>query len=113
MNTLAASQKGLIMVSSELPEPVKFPSAAVTHMFMEKNYDEAFYPVLRLDLALNPKLKDFIVVNKNKIEFRLRLQSVAYNTSTNSPEEEKDVINAIFIPMLDINRCNLYLWFGQ
>lgn len=91
----------LELLSSELPEPVKFPPAAVTHMFMEKNYDEAFYPVLRLDLALNPKLKDFIVVNKNKIEFRLRFQSVAYNTSTNSPEEEKDVINAIFIPMLE------------
>jgi hypothetical protein len=84
----------------DLSKPVKLEPGSISHMHIDKNFDDNVFPIFSIDCAMNPKLKEYIMFRKNEVQIRIRLQCDTINTSDGSKESSEDVFNQIFIPII-------------
>lgn len=83
----------------EFKEPVKIARGAINAMYIEKDYDNNFYPIFSVSLVINPRLKDFISMNRDQVRFHIRLQCDICDNS-GMVESTVDEFNAIFMPII-------------
>lgn len=88
------------LIFPDLTNPVKLEPGSITQMSIEKDYDHGCYPLFRIWTAINPRLKEYIMFNKNEVQFRIRLQCDIVNVTTGLTESSEDVFNAMFIPII-------------
>lgn len=88
------------LIVPTLTNPVKLETGSINRISIEKDFDHGFYPIFRIWCAINPRLKEYIMFNKNEIKFRIRLQCDIVNVSTGLTEASEDVFNAMFIPII-------------
>ena len=72
----------------------------IKSIMVERDYENDFFPVIRLDLSLNTAFYHKIIANKLDVKFRMRLQKYIYDTN-NNPKVKKDVFNTIFSSFID------------
>jgi hypothetical protein len=69
---------------------------------IERDYENDFFPVIRLDLSLNTELYHKVIKNHLSVKFHLRLQKYEYD-SNSVLKFKRDVFNETFIVFLDDN----------
>lgn len=88
------------LLFSNLPNPLKLEPGSITSIGLEKDFDKNFYPLFRLSCAMSPRLKEYIMLNKNDVQFRIRLQCDITDTATGVAESSEDVFNMLFVPII-------------
>lgn len=90
------------LISPEFENPVDLVPGSVNEMFIKKNYDDHFYPILMITFSVNPKVKEFIEMRKNDIKFHIGLRCEGYDThgSPTDPVSSETVFDTIFIPVI-------------
>ncbi|WP_171567710.1 hypothetical protein, partial [Brevibacillus sp. MCWH] len=66
----------------------------------EKDYENDYFPVIRLDLSLTTELYHEIIENKLDVKFRLRFQKLVVDEN-DKVLFKKDVFNSIFTAFID------------
>lgn len=84
------------------PNPSKVSPQYVNSIIIQKDFDNDFFPLLRVKVMLDTELYYKIVYNKSTVRFRLRIQKYVYD-STKTVQYKKDVINELFCIFLDEN----------
>lgn len=87
------------MIFEGIEKPVEIDPGCITFMYIEKNYDEGFYPLCIIRTVINPRLREYVIFNKTTVKFRLRLQCITMN-SNGVTEGTDDIFNTIFIPII-------------
>jgi len=75
--------------------PTKVDPITITDIALEKDYDNDYFPIIRLSLVLNQNLYYKIINNKLRVKFRLRIQKYIYNANK-ILQFKKDIINDVF-----------------
>ena len=93
------------MLAPDFDGPIDMVPGSVQMLYIDKNYDEAIYPLFCVTMAINPKIREYIAMRKNEISFLIRLQCDIFDSNSASidPESSEDVFNTIFIPVIDDN----------
>lgn len=72
----------------------------INSIMIERDYENDFFPVIRLDLSLSTAFYHKIIANKLDVKFRMRLQKYIYDDQRNL-KVKKDVFNTIFSSFID------------
>jgi hypothetical protein len=72
----------------------------IKSIMVERDYENDFFPVIRLDLSLDTAFYHKIIANKLDVKFRMRVQKYIYDTN-NTLKVKKDVFNTIFSSFID------------
>lgn len=72
----------------------------IKSIMIERDYENDFFPVIRLDLSLSTAFYHKIIANKLDVKFRMRLQKYIYDDQ-NKLKVKKDVFNTIFSSFID------------
>jgi hypothetical protein len=83
-------------------DPVKIQSQYVNSIVIEKDYDNDYFPLLRVKVMLDTELYYKIIGNKDTVRFRFRMQKYVYD-STSAIKFKKNVFNELFCIFLDEN----------
>lgn len=75
----------------------------ILSLFIERNYDELHFPIMRLDLSLATDLYYKILHNKISVKFQIRLQKYTFDPQNSKAGIKKDVFNDTFILAIDEN----------
>jgi hypothetical protein len=81
-------------------EPTTINPNNVTDIYIEREYDEDYFPILKLSLVLDPKLYNKVIINKLTVKIRLKMQYYIYSDKDDF-KFKTDLINDIFIIYLD------------
>lgn len=78
-------------------KPINYPLERVGNVSIEHAYEIGFFPIFKVDIVLTSNLYIDILKNKEKVEFKIRLQNryIDINKPSNSPLF-KDIINDKF-----------------
>jgi len=87
------------ILCDDLPEPVTMAPGCIREMHIEKDFDNYFYPIFTISCVINPKLKQYLIFNKDKVKFRIRLQGDEIDTN-GQILASIDEFNALFIPLI-------------
>ncbi len=82
-------------------ETVDIEPGLVSGFIIEKDFDNDFFPIFRLDMSIDTKLYYRILDNKTTVKFIIKLRSYAYKDLDDTKPAKKDVFNTIFIPFID------------
>lgn len=85
---------------SEESEPIRLSHSNITSIYLERDYDSSFFPILRVNVILDPKIYYKIIKEKLNVKFRIRLQNFIYDKD-NIFEFKKDVINDVYCAFID------------
>lgn len=95
------------LLSSEFEGPIDLVPSSVSEMYIGKDYDENFYPMLMINFVVNPKVKEFIEVRRNEVKFHIALRCEGYALngpgSRTEPVSSETVFDTIFIPAISSN----------
>lgn len=83
-------------------DPINVEGNMVSSIVFEKDFDNDYFPVLRLTVTLDPNRYYEIVKNKLDVKFRMRLQKYVYD-SNKAVSFKKDVFNTSFCTFIDDN----------
>lgn len=83
-------------------DPINVEGKMVTSIIFEKDFDNDYFPVLRLNVMLDPDRYVEIVKNKLNVKFRMRLQKYVYDNNK-TVTFKKDVFNTTFCTFIDDN----------
>lgn len=92
--------ESLQLIFPNLTNPVNLEPGSITQMSIQKDFEGSFYPLFRIWISINPRLKEYIMFNKNEVKFRVRLQCDIVDPSTGQIESSEDVFNTLFIPII-------------
>lgn len=79
-------------------ESYELPVERVRSFKIENYYTEAIFPILKLNILLESSRYYLMIKNKNKVKFKLRVQTYSHNVG--EPENKsmyKDIINDVFV----------------
>lgn len=95
------------LIAPELDGPVDLVPGSVSMMYIGKDYDTDFYPMLMLNFVINPKVKEFIEIRRNEVKFHIALRCEGYDVtgsgSRTDPVSSETVFDTIFIPVISSN----------
>lgn len=77
-------------------ETIKLPTERLTDFKIEHYFDEAVFPIFKVTMTLEPSRYYKIIKNKDKVKFKLRLQSWYRKKGTDEDSLVRDVINDTF-----------------
>ena len=91
----------------DFPEEGKqedFNPNLIQSMVIERDYENDYFPVFRIDLCINTELYHKIIYYKKSVRFIIRLQKYIYeNNKSGDKPIKKDVFNEVFIMFIDEN----------
>jgi len=102
MRTYKYTVDSMDILFPEEAEPTKISPNFITGIFLEHDFDNDYFPVFKLSVAIEPKIYFKILSNKLKIRFRLRMQKFAYDGNKEF-QFKKDMVNTIFCVYIDEN----------
>lgn len=88
----------MIMIGGESE---KFPLERIKGFKIEHHYEEASFPLFRINLSMEPSRYYKIIKNKEDIKFKLRIQYYYTELGEEKKSMLKDLINEVFIVYLD------------
>lgn len=88
-----------ILLSGE-STPIKLDQNNISSIYLEREYDTSFFPILRVTVLLDPKVYFKIIKDKLNVKFRIRLQNFIYDKD-NTFEYKTDVLNDTFCAFID------------
>lgn len=96
------------MIAPGVNEPVDMNTASVSLIRLEKDFETAFYPLFAITIVINPKVKEFISINRSTVKFHLNLKCERYKISGSdsdpyTPDSSEDEFDTIFIPLITSN----------
>lgn len=96
------------MIAPGIENPVDMNPASISMMRIEKDYDNWFYPLFSLTIVINPKIREFISMNRSTVKFHFALKCETYKTSgknsnSTEPESVETEFDTFFIPIITSN----------
>ena len=93
------------LIHPEFENPVDLIPGSVSMMYISKDYNENFYPILNVSFVCNPKVKEFIEINRNDVKFHIELRCEGYASSgreltSTTPLSSETVFDTFFIPII-------------
>lgn len=82
-------------------ETIKLPTERLTDFKIEHYFEEATFPIFKVTMTLEPSRYYKIIKNKDKVKFKLRLQSWYRKRGTDETSLVRDVINDTFSIFID------------
>lgn len=82
-------------------ETIKLPTERLTDFKIEHYFEEATFPIFKITMTLEPSRYYKIIKNKDKVKFKLRLQSWYRKKGTDEKSLVRDVINDTFSIFID------------
>lgn len=86
-------------------KPTVLPSDYINALYMEKDYDNTYFPIIWTKIVLDTQLYFKIIQNKSTVKFRIRLQKFVVNTNDirNLTEitDRENVFNETFVLLID------------
>lgn len=82
------------------PKPVSVPTGLIESIIIEKDFDDRYFPVFRVNISLEPTLYNRIIDQQFETRFRVRLMKYIFD-SKNTLKIKQDVFNSIFITITD------------
>lgn len=80
----------------------RLETGQINNIVIEKEYEKAFFPMMRVSLSLDTTLYHKIIEHKLEVKFRIRLQKYAFRDDDQFQMRE-DILNDIFVIFLDEN----------
>lgn len=88
-----------IILSTEI-DPINIDKNHITSIYIEKDYENDHFPILKVNISLDTELYYKILDDKLNVKFHLRLQKII-KTDNNEYNFKNDVINDVFCPFID------------
>lgn len=95
------SLNDIFVIIENSDEDIKISKKDITSIFIEKDYENAFFPILRIDCVIDNNVYDKIMINKTKIRFKVNLSKFIMNKDFDTNYDPNniiytDVINSTF-----------------
>ena len=87
--------ESFVILLPDDPVPIVIEPKHITDIAIERDYDDDYYPIIRLSTILTPTVYFNILKNKLGVRFKLRIQKFIYDKS-NQFQFKTDVFNRIF-----------------
>ena len=87
--------ESFVILLPDDPNPITIEPKHITDIAIERDYDDDYYPIIRLSTILTPSVYYNILKNKLGVRFKLRLQKYIYDTNKQF-QFKTDVFNRIF-----------------
>ena len=75
----------------------EFPLEKITGFKIENYFEDATFPIFKINLSMEPSRYYEILQNKDNVKFKLRIQSYYKTDNSESKSMVRDIINDIFV----------------
>lgn len=75
----------------------QIPVERISGIKIENDYDQAIFPIFRMEVTLEPSIYYGILKEKQTVRFKLRIQKFYKKEGLNDPSLDTDFINDIFV----------------
>ena len=88
-------------------KPKEFPTERITDFKIEHYFEEAVFPLFKLNLTMEASRYYEIVKNKDNIKFKIRIQKFYLSKGTQDQSLDRDFINDTFSIFMDDDNSDL------
>jgi len=88
------------------PNPVNMDPKQITVISLERDFDNDYFPILRVNMTMDPNLYFKILSNKLGVKIRMRMQKSIFDAKK-AFRFKRDVFNDVFSVFIDDNTPNI------